>query len=80
MEKKRGFRVIPGDRVQVARADGSTAHFSVDKVETYEKKTFPTRAVYGTTRHAELRLITCSGEYDNETGYLSNTVAYAHLV
>jgi len=70
----------PGDRVQVARADGSTAHFRVDKVETYEKETFPTRAVYGTTRHAELRLITCSGEYDTETGYLSNTVAYAHLV
>jgi sortase (surface protein transpeptidase) len=70
----------PGDRVQVARADGSTADFRVDKVETYEKKAFPTRAVYGTTRHAELRLITCSGEYDSQTGYLSNTVAYAHLV
>ena len=70
----------PGDRVQVARQDGSTAVFRVDKVETYEKKAFPTRAVYGTTHHAELRLITCSGEYDSETGYLSNTVAYAHLV
>ena len=70
----------PGDRVQVARADGSTADFRVDKVETYEKKAFPTRAVYGTTRHAELRLITCSGEYDSQTGYLRNTVAYAHLV
>jgi sortase (surface protein transpeptidase) len=70
----------PGDRVQVARADGSTAVFRVDKVETYEKKAFPTRAVYGTTHQAELRLITCSGKYDSETGYLSNTVAYAHLV
>lgn len=70
----------PGDRVQVVREDGSTADFRVDKVETYEKRTFPTRAVYGTTHHAELRLITCSGEYDSETGYLSNTVAYAHLV
>lgn len=70
----------PGDRVQVARADGSTADFRVDKVETYEKESFPTRAVYGTTHNAELRLITCSGEYDDETGYLSNTVAYAHLV
>jgi sortase (surface protein transpeptidase) len=70
----------PGDRVQVARADGSTAVFSVDKVETYEKSTFPTRAVYGTTHHAELRLITCSGEYDSENGYLSNTVVYARLV
>ena len=70
----------PGDRIEVTRADGSTAVFRVDKVETYEKTAFPTRAVYGTTRHAELRLITCSGEYDRETGYLSNTVAYAHLV
>ena len=70
----------PGDRVQVARARGSTAVFRVSKVETCEKKAFTTRAVYGTTRHAELRLITCSGEYDTQTGYLSNTVAFAHLV
>lgn len=69
-----------GDRVKVTREDGSVATFAVDKVDTYEKNAFPTRAVYGTTNRAELRLITCSGEYDSETGYLSNTVAYASLM
>ena len=68
-----------GDRVKVTREDGSVATFAVDKVKTYEKNEFPTRAVYGTTNRAELCLITCSGEYDSETGYLSNTVAYASL-
>lgn len=70
-----------GDRVKVTRQDGSVATFAVDRVQTFEKDTFPTRAVYGnTTNRAELRLITCSGLYDEETGYRSNTVAFAHLV
>jgi hypothetical protein len=70
----------PGDRVDVARADGTVAAFSIDRVATYEKDEFPTRDVYGATTRAELRLITCSGEYDADTGYDSNTVAYAHLI
>lgn len=69
-----------GDRVKVTRRDGSVATFAVDRVESYKKNAFPTRAVYGTTNRAELRLITCGGRYDSETGYLSNTVAFAHLV
>jgi len=72
----------PGARVEVAREDGSTAVFVVDKVERYAKDRFPTRAVYGDTNHrAELRLITCGGEFDTRTGsYVDNVVAYAHLV
>jgi len=71
----------PGDRVKVSRQDGSVAIFGVDSVQTYEKNEFPTRDVYGnSTSRAELRLITCSGEYDSETGYLSNTVVFAHLL
>lgn len=70
-----------GAQVQVARANGSTATFVVDRVKQYDKDRFPTRAVYGnTTDRAELRLITCSGEFDAEDGYQSNTVAFAHLV
>lgn len=70
----------PGARVDVTRADGSVATFTIDRVQTYDKDDFPTRAVYGTTTRAELRLITCSGDYDDDTGYDSNTVAFAHLV
>jgi hypothetical protein len=69
----------PGDRVTVDRQDGTTATFVIDRVETFEKDAFPTREVYGSTDRAELRLITCSGQYDDEEGYLSNTVAFAHL-
>ena len=69
----------PDDRVDVTRADGTVATFSIDRIVTYEKDAFPTRAVYGPTQRAELRLITCSGDYDEDTGYDSNTVAFAHL-
>jgi sortase (surface protein transpeptidase) len=69
-----------GDHVNVGRRDGSTAVFVIDRVHSYLKDQFPTRAVYGnSTNRAELRLITCSGDYDDELGYLSNTVAFAHL-
>ena len=70
----------PGDRVDITRADGTVATFSIDRVETFEKDSFPTRAVYGATNRAELRLITCNGDYEDDTGYDSNTVAFAHLV
>jgi len=70
-----------GELIEVTREDGSVARFSIDRVETYEKAEFPTRTVYGNTSgRAELRLITCSGDYDKEDGYLSNTIAFAHLV
>jgi sortase (surface protein transpeptidase) len=71
----------PGDRVYVARADGTMAVFSVTKVQTYPKDAFPTSAVYGATPDAELHLITCGGTFDSTSGhYLNNVVAYAALV
>jgi hypothetical protein len=71
----------PGQRVYVRRADGSLAVFRVTLLRTYPKTGFPTRAVYGPTPDAQLRLITCGGAFDAVTGhYLSNTIAYASLV
>ena len=47
-------------------------------VRMYLKDHFPTRDVYGLTPDAELRLITCGGDFDASTGhYLSNVVVYA---
>lgn len=72
--------VKPGDQVKVSRRDGSTAIFEITKVAQYAKKDFPTKAVYGTTDHAALRLITCGGVFDGENNrYLDNVVAYAEL-
>jgi len=71
-----------GAKVSVARQDGSTATFVVDRVARYSKADFPTRTVYGDTGgRAELRLITCGGAFDRATGhYVDNIVAFAHLV
>jgi sortase (surface protein transpeptidase) len=69
-----------GDIIEIAREDGTTATFSVDRAEAYSKATFPTQAVYGNTAGAELRLITCDG-YDPVTGeFDDNYVVYAKLV
>ncbi|MFJ9391964.1 class F sortase [Nocardioides sp. NPDC101246] len=70
-----------GAKVRVDRVDGSTAVFRVDRLASYLKSDFPTKAVYGQVPYAELRLITCGGDYDRaEGGYQSNTVVYATLV
>ncbi len=71
-----------GAKVMVERQDGSTATFVVDRVERYPKAQFPTSEVYADTGgRAELRLITCGGDIDRQSGhYVDNVVAYAHLV
>ncbi|MCQ1987574.1 class F sortase, partial [Arthrobacter sp. zg-Y844] len=71
--------LVPGDRLEIAREDGTTAVFSVDRGEQYGKDEFPTLAVYGNTAGAELRLITCDG-FDPSTGtFDDNYVVYASL-
>ena len=68
----------PGDEVSVARQDGSIASFRVDRVDEYAKAAFPTEAVYGDLDHAGLRLITCGGDFDDESGsYEDNVVVFA---
>jgi Sortase domain len=70
-----------GRNVYVALASGSTVRFRVTAVRSYAKARFPTAAIYGPVPDAELRLITCGGQFDYATGsYLSNVVVYAVLV
>jgi Sortase domain len=69
-----------GDRVDVARADGSTVHFAVDSVVRYPKQAFPTEAVFGPAPEPLLRLITCGGSFDRSRGsYRDNVVVTARL-
>jgi hypothetical protein len=71
----------PGDLVNVRLANGITAVFRVTGVRQYPKSKFPAKTVYGTTRFAGLRLITCGGAFDYATNqYLSSTVVFAFLV
>jgi hypothetical protein len=70
----------PGDTIDVTLADGTTAIFRVTGVRQYLKTNFPSGAIYGATRYAALRLITCGGVFDYDTGhYLSSTVVFASL-
>lgn len=70
-----------GQKIEVGRADGSTAVFKVTDVGQYPKAKFPTDDVYGEVDHAALRLITCGGRFDGETGHhVDNVVVYAELI
>ena len=69
-----------GEEVVVDREDGTTARFTVTGVGWYPKDDFPTEAVYGPTPRAELRLVTCGGDFDRSRGsYLDNVVVTAVL-
>lgn len=70
-----------GQKIEVDRKDGSMATFEVTSVGQYPKTEFPTEKVYGEADHAGLRLITCGGRFDGETGHhVDNVVVYAKLV
>lgn len=74
-------KMAPGDRVEVARQDGSTATFEVYDIQAFPKDEFPTLAVYGNTAGPELRLITCGGPFNSEArSYEDNVVVFAALV
>ncbi|MGP4114353.1 class F sortase [Streptomyces sp. 4N509B] len=72
----------PGDTVHVTRSDGSEATFAVDEVELIDHADFDATYVYGPREQgaAELRLITCGGDYDQaRDAYSANVVVSAHL-
>jgi sortase (surface protein transpeptidase) len=71
----------PGQIVEVTRADSTVAVFRIDRVAAFPKNMFPTIEVYGDTRNAQLRLITCGGKFDfSSRSYESNIVVFASLV
>jgi hypothetical protein len=70
----------PGDRVEVVRAVGSRVAFTVERVEQYPKRRFPTAEVYYPTLEPMLRLVTCGGAFNNATGhYTDNVIVFASL-
>lgn len=74
-------RLHRGDSIAITRADHSVIHFKVQGLENWPKASFPTKRVFGRTRTATLRLITCSGPFNSSSGhYVDNTIVYAvHL-
>ncbi|WP_052441828.1 class F sortase [Streptacidiphilus anmyonensis] len=73
-------RLAGGDRVEVTRADGTTADFTVTSAHRYAKSAFPSREVYGPDPRPVLRLVTCAGSPDAAThSYPDNLVVTAVL-
>jgi LPXTG-site transpeptidase (sortase) family protein len=73
--------LVPGDRVEVTREDGTAATFEVYDIRVVPKDDFPTLEVYGNTDGPELRLITCGGPFDSSAGsYVDNVVVFARQV
>jgi hypothetical protein len=70
----------PGDIVEIDRADGRTAVFTVNAIEVFDRDSFPDDLVYGHGDRPELRLLTCGGGFSTAAGgYLGNVVVFAHL-
>ncbi|MCD2188715.1 class F sortase [Actinomycetospora soli] len=68
-----------GDEILVHRADGSAVVFVVDRVEQASKQAFPTAQVYGPTGDAQIRLITCGGDFDaSRRSYEDNVIVFGH--
>lgn len=72
--------ITAGERLTVERADGSSVHFRVERVEAHPKDAFPTEAVYGHTDAPTLRLVTCTGAFDRAArSYEDNLIVFAGL-
>ena len=71
----------PGAKVYITLRDGRTVVFEIYSVALYPKTRFPTAKVYGYTTWPTLRLITCGGLFDRQTGhYRGNVVAFASYI
>lgn len=74
--------VKPGDTVRVIRDDGKVAEFTVDDVQVVTRDHFDAQQAYGPrhTGRAELRLITCGGNFDRASrSYTANVIVSAYL-
>lgn len=73
-------RLHPGDEVVVEAENGAQATFKVTHLDTFPKDQFNSDLVYGDTSGPELRLVTCTGDFDAaKHSYRDNLVVSAQL-
>jgi sortase (surface protein transpeptidase) len=78
--KKLG-EVSDGDRVTVVMKSGARVNFAVTGMRRVPKNKFPTDAVYEDTPKPTIRLITCTGEFNNASGhYRDNLIVFGKKV
>ncbi|WP_411137200.1 sortase domain-bontaining protein [Streptomyces sp. C10] len=75
-------RLKPGDRVDIQRADGSTARFTVEDIQLYDRHRFDPRKAYAAhdRSRSELRLITGDGSLGRDTGRPGGNAANVTVV
>ena len=70
-----------GDIIEIDRVDNTSLKFRVEAVKQFPQDNFPTQEVYGNIDHAGLRLITCSGQFNQASdNYTHNTVVFASQI
>lgn len=70
--------VSRGDVVTLENSSGVAANYRVESAENYSKSSFPTVDVFGAIQADVIRLITCSGAFDEAVGsYDKNFVVFA---
>lgn len=74
-------KVQLGNLLEITKPDGSIATFKVDRIESVpQDHRFPWSEVYSTKGAAQIRIITCDGEYNPVTGrYNRNLVVFGTL-
>jgi hypothetical protein len=65
-----------GDPVEVLSSDGVTSTYRVVRVERFDQQALPAE-IFARTGPERLRVVTCGGAYDPETGYEKNLVVTA---
>lgn len=74
-------QLMAGDIIEVGRADGLIVKYQVENIKLVPQANFPTQEVYGNTDNAALRLITCGGVFNHQTGqYTDNIVVFASMI
>lgn len=73
--------LLPGDVIEVDRADSSIIKFEVTSISQFPQNKFPTQQVYGKASDPQIRLITCGGTFDSSIGhYTDNIVVFGKLI
>lgn len=70
--------VTVGDGIVVVDESGTEHSYTVTELQTHKKEAFPTAEVFGASARDELRLITCTGDFDPTlSSYRSNLIVFA---
>ena len=73
-------QIEKGDLIEIDRKDETVAVFRVTKIDRVEQRVFPSEDVYGDIPYSGVRLITCSGTYNQDSErYSHNLIVYGEL-